>query len=98
MRAAALLVAYLLGAASMAHADTLRCGGRLVKEGESTGEVQMKCGEPTTRDRRIEILDGAFSSITIDTWMYNLGPNDFVRILTFVNGTLRRIETGDYGK
>ena len=98
MRAAAFFVACLLGASSVAHAGSLRCGGRLVKEGDSTGEVQMKCGEPTTRDRRIEFLDGASSSVTIDTWMYNLGPTDFVRILTFVNGTLRRIDTGDYGK
>jgi hypothetical protein len=98
MRLGALLMASVLGSASVAQAGSLRCGGRLVKEGDSTAEVQMKCGEPTTRDRRIELFDGAWSSVTIDEWTYNLGPNDFVRILTFVNGILRRIETGEYGK
>jgi hypothetical protein len=100
VRTAALLVGCLLGVASTAHADGFRCGERLVSVGESIGEVQLKCGSPTTRDQRTEVRgsESNLATVTIETWMYNLGPHDFVRVLSFVDGTLRRIETGGYGK
>jgi hypothetical protein len=33
----------------------------------------------------------------IEEWTYNLGPTRFIRYLTFENGRLVRITTGDYG-
>lgn len=35
--------------------------------------------------------------VTIDIWTYNLGPNRFIRYLTFENGILTEITTGDRG-
>ncbi len=35
--------------------------------------------------------------VEIEEWTYNLGSLTFVRFLTFENGTLVHIETGDYG-
>lgn len=35
--------------------------------------------------------------IEIDEWIYNFGSTQFIRYLTFENGILVRIETGDYG-
>ncbi len=35
--------------------------------------------------------------VTIEEWTYNLGPNRFLRILTFRNGVLANIKTGGYG-
>jgi hypothetical protein len=35
--------------------------------------------------------------VVIDEWIYNLGPTRFVRYLTFENGKLVRIRTGEYG-
>jgi hypothetical protein len=35
--------------------------------------------------------------VTIDEWTYNLGPNDFMRVLNFVNGKLVDIREGGYG-
>ncbi len=35
--------------------------------------------------------------VTIDIWTYNLGPNRFIRYLTFENGILREITIGDRG-
>lgn len=35
--------------------------------------------------------------VVIDEWTYNLGPTRFIRYLTFENGKLVRIRTGEYG-
>ena len=35
--------------------------------------------------------------VEIEEWTYNLGPTFFIRYLTFENGKLVLIETGDYG-
>jgi hypothetical protein len=33
----------------------------------------------------------------IDEWIYDFGPETFVRYLTFVDGRLFRVDTGSYG-
>jgi hypothetical protein len=35
--------------------------------------------------------------VMIEEWTYNLGPTRFIRYLTFENGKLVNISTGDYG-
>jgi len=35
--------------------------------------------------------------VEIEEWMYNRGSTQFLRFLTFENGILVQIETGDYG-
>jgi hypothetical protein len=35
--------------------------------------------------------------VTIEEWIYNFGPTQFMRILRFENNKLIEIETGDYG-
>ncbi len=35
--------------------------------------------------------------ITVEEWIYNLGPRRFIRYLVFENGRLTRIITGHYG-
>lgn len=37
-----------------AHADGMRCGSRLVFEGDSTYEVRTTCGEPDAMSQRVE--------------------------------------------
>ncbi len=77
---------------------------RIVSIGESSGEVIAKWGEPAGRNPRQEKLkerlsDGDYriTTIIIDEWTYNLGPDRFMRILTFKNGKLTDINTGEYG-
>ncbi len=40
---------------------------------------------------------GVVTYITVEEWMYNPGPSQFIRILRFENNRLVRIETGGYG-
>lgn len=35
--------------------------------------------------------------VKVEEWIYNLGPNRFIRILRFENGRLKDIDTGDRG-
>jgi len=101
----------LLGlTASAAHADSLRCGTALVHEGDTTAQVIAKCGEATEVDRRsvwrrpvvwihgrpVHVGDDLIE-IPVELWVYNLGPNKFMRRLRFEDGRVVDIETLDYG-
>jgi hypothetical protein len=88
----AITIVMLLVISSLARAGELRCGERLVDLGNTTGEVVLKCGPPTYAER------SDTETATLETWTYNLGPHDFIRTLTFVDGWLNKIETGDYGR
>jgi hypothetical protein len=75
----------------------LRCDRELVGVGDSRWHVQAKCGAPTARDRRMENPEpGRF--VTVDEWVYDRGPREFVRLLRFEDGKLVHIEVGDYGR
>lgn len=80
------------------------CSESIVSPGDLKTEVLAKCGEPTIKEVRQEASTEKLDArgervlyITIEEWTYNLGPNRFVRILTFRNGKLKDIRTGGYG-
>ena len=89
-----------------------RCSGKIISIGNTRDYVLDKCGEPTTIEDRTERLARGFRyrypesheepnyvirEIQIEVWTYNLGSTQFIRYLTFKNGKLVRIRTGDYG-
>ncbi len=102
-----LLAACLLITATDALA--LRCGRKLVQEGEHKSDVWAKCGEPDWVDERIavrgnrlrhprgtlEISD--FEEVLIEEWTYNFGPRKFKQLLQFENGILTDIQSLGYG-
>src|SRR5688572_16422584 len=105
-----LAMALLTLAASAAHADSLRCGTRLVHEGDTREVVIAKCGEATGIDRRsvwrrpvVWIRGRPFHvgiheiEIPVELWTYNFGPNRFMRLIRFEDGRVVDIETLDYG-
>jgi Protein of unknown function (DUF2845) len=51
----ALLAACCAWAAGTAHADGMRCGSRLVSEGDYLYEVRERCGEPDAASQRVEL-------------------------------------------
>ena len=90
----------------------LRCSGRIISVGNTQDYVLDKCGEPTSVKERTERLATGFrqrypesheelnyviTERTIEVWTYNLGSTQFIRYLTFRNGKLIAIRTGDYG-
>jgi hypothetical protein len=97
----AIALALIACAAGRAAAeDGMRCNGDLISLGDGEAVVQQKCGAPTRSERRDQqaYVRGRYLHSVIDTWTYDRGRSEFVRILTFVDGVLRAVELGDYGK
>ncbi len=89
-----------------------RCSGRIISVGNTQDYVRDKCGEPTSIEERTESLVRGFRhrypesheelnyvirERQIEVWTYNLGSTQFIRYLTFRDGKLVAIKTGDYG-
>ena len=62
-------------------------------------EVRKKCGPPTEASQRQERKGWGYvlETVEIEEWTYNLGSTSFMVYLTFENGRLTRIESGEYG-
>jgi hypothetical protein len=88
----------------------LDCHGRLVVIGASPWEVQERCGEPSAIEDLIKHLPQRAYDPTTQSpvyilvpvqqsiWTYNFGPTRLVYYLTFQEGKLIDITTGDYGR
>ncbi|HEX9871247.1 MAG TPA: DUF2845 domain-containing protein [Candidatus Tectomicrobia bacterium] len=107
MAASVLLV--MLLAATVGSALALDCHGRLVVIGASPWEVKERCGEPSAIDDVMKHLPqrayDPTSQATVyilvpvqqSIWTYNFGSTRFLYYLTFQEGKLIDIATGDYG-
>ncbi len=106
--AAAILfgIILMLGCSPSGHAmESASCACRdgIVSKGDVMAEVVKKCGPPTFQSQRQETrLDDTkesrtITTITIDEWTYNFGPNEFMYNLRFENGRVMKIESLDYG-
>jgi hypothetical protein len=105
----ALIVGSALLISCAASADTLRCGNRLIGEGDSIDKVLQYCGEPTatkrtwiTRQPRFEYggqeipFEGS-EDVPVDLWTYDFGSNKLMRRIRFVAGKVESIETLEHG-
>jgi hypothetical protein len=94
----ALAIVCLLSSVARAE-DSMRCGNQLIAIGDGARTVLAKCGSPTAQQRRWDRgrRRWGWVNVVIDTWRYDFGPYEFVRILTLADGELRAIEVGDYG-
>ena len=95
--------------ASVATADSLRCGSKVITEGDLIEEVRQYCGDPTetkrtwmTRKPRFEYggreipFEGS-EDVPVDLWTYDFGPNKLMRRIRFVAGKVDSIETLEHG-
>lgn len=88
---------------------TMICKNGIVSKGDFTGDVISKCGEPAGKTQREEKRfektkerGGArektvVTSVTIDEWTYNFGPNEFMHQVSLENGRVTRIESLGHG-
>jgi hypothetical protein len=105
--AVVVLSAVVLGLAGIIHA--LDCNGRVVSEGASPWDIQVICGDPAQINDTIEIVlkpvygphgraEGHLPvGVPKQVWTYNFGSSRLMYILTFIEGTLVKIDTGGYG-
>ena len=87
-------------AAGPAFADTLRCGSSLIKEGDTQGYVQDKCGEPESKQTYTEPVRAIrpngtsydVGTTSKDVWRYKRSSGSFPAVLTFEKGVLTKLE------
>ena len=105
-----LAIALLALAAPLARADSMRCGSKLVSEQETRSQVIAKCGEASEiqhssiwrrpviwiRGRPYHVGDGEVE-VPVELWIYNFGPNKFMRRVRFEDGLVVEVETLGYG-
>jgi len=90
-------------------ADTLRCGSKLISEGDSIEKLLQYCGEPIeqkrtwiTRQPRFEYggqeipFEGS-EDVPVDLWTYDFGANKLMRRIRLVAGKVDSIETLEHG-
>jgi hypothetical protein len=107
--AAVVVAAAALSLAPAARADGgFRCGSRLVRNGETQDDVAAKCGDPDATREWTEVethsvWEGGQKiersvQIAYSEWKYDFGKDRLIRYLTFVQGRLRDVRTGEYGQ
>jgi hypothetical protein len=93
-----------------ASADAMRCGSKLIREGDLRDRVLALCGEPTDIQRRsvlrapyynykgrLTFYGDGLLEVPVEIWTYNLGPYKLMRRLRLVDGEVEEIETLGYG-
>ena len=91
-------------------ADAMRCGSRLVRDGDTQTAVRELCGEPSDVQSRSLMrrpsyfLNGryyyfgdALVEVPVEVWTYNFGPYKLMRRVRFIDGLVEEIETLGYG-
>jgi len=79
-------------------AGSMRCGSRLVAEGDSAAQLLGACGEPDLRD--VWTTGGAYGPgalAAVEQWTYNLGSSQLLRIVQLRQGRIENIELEGYG-
>ncbi len=87
-------------AAGPAFANSLRCGSALIREGDTQGYVQDKCGQPESKQTYTEPVRALrpngtsyeVGSTSKDVWRYQRGSGSFPAVLTFEKGVLTKLE------
>lgn len=92
-----LLASLFVWASPAGAAGSLRCGSRLVSEGDRAADLLAACGEPAFRDAWGQ--PQAHGNILADTeeWTYNFGPHQLLRVLRLRNGRIVEIGADGYG-
>lgn len=80
------------------------CGDNLAKEGATRYDILNLCGEPDWRDgwnhaeaRGVWSPIELYNSVFVEQWYYNRGPDRLIRLFTFHNLRLVRIDHLGYG-
>jgi Protein of unknown function (DUF2845) len=110
-----ILHALLLGgvfalAAPSAAAESLRCQGGIVAEGDSRLSVVHKCGQPQLRDQfcapvfykdkgMLRRLPGAVADVhlpcvPVELWLYERGPGNLMATVRIQSGAVQSIVYG----
>ena len=101
-----ILLALVLASSGPAAADSMRCGSKLMTDGDPQDKVAAYCGQPASIERH-EILRGysyhnnipinSSYEVSVELWTYNFGPNKLMYRLRFEDGLLVDVDTLSHG-
>ena len=88
--------------------SSIRCGTRIISEGDHVARLLRYCGEPDIAHTRRALrpfysLTGATyypgftEEVWIEEWTYNFGPHKLMRLVTLENGVVIDIKHLGYG-
>ena len=88
--------------------DSIRCGTRIISDGDHVARLLRYCGEPDFAHTRRALrpfvsLTGATyypgfpEEVWIEEWTYNFGPHKFMRLVTLENGVVTGVKNLGYG-
>jgi hypothetical protein len=80
-------------------AEAMRCGDKLVMEGDNQFDVLAKCGEPLDKqiyEQSTPLYNYAGYQIgvntsTVEKWIYQKSPAEFQYELIFIEGVVKQI-------
>jgi hypothetical protein len=83
--------------------STMRGRDGFLSINDSIPEVLKKCGPPAFEDRRVDTTSynqrygRSYETVTVDTWTYNFGSQEFMYEVTFKNGRVAKIDSLETG-
>lgn len=101
--------ALALLAGSHASADSLRCGSRVVSQGDHAAKLLRYCGDPVSVrtwviERSVISFGTVFrpgiglsEEVLVEEWVYNFGPRKLMRRVRIENGLVRDVRELGYG-
>jgi hypothetical protein len=86
----------ILAFISPASADSFRCGRKVVRTGDSPGDLLQKCGEPRYKDRGYENMraPGSQKKVRVERWYYKKSSRRLEQIVVIHKGRIIAINTG----
>lgn len=102
------LVLTVSASAAYGFGGAFRCGSGLIYVGDTKAKVLRCCGEPDLVDTEGAVTNEVSrragnkkytrsTTRVVESWTYNRGPSQFIRILVFSGSRLVSIGEGDYG-
>lgn len=89
---------------NLATASSFRCPGGIVTDGDAKYDVLSRCRQPFLSDssekeviRRVSPTEWRKYQVKTETWLYNYGPQNLMRLMVFENERLMEIRSLGYG-
>ena len=79
-----------------AHADSYRCGRKIVRDGDTIAQLLAVCGEPRFKSKGTATIrvDGVDKRTRVQRWHYKKGSRNLERIVLIYRGRVAAIEVG----
>ena len=77
-------------------ADSIRCGRKVIRTGDSSSLLLKKCGQPDSKDRGVEQvkLDEGRKKVRVERWHYQKSSRSLSRAVWIYRGKVVAVDTG----